>query len=358
MEWSKRGNAWIWAVLGAIVLLAAILRVVNIQAGFWSDEIQTYRGASLPFDEVLSHRAYPLYYLVGHFILKLVDAEWALRLPSILAGVLGVLAMYGLGSAAGSRGAGLLAAFLLAASPFHLIHSQDARYYTFMMLEGALAIWLLHSVLEQPSMWKWILYILVCNLASVTHPFTLPAIAGIAVGGCAWAVFSEALTGWRMRLRRASAVLLFTALGTSLFWFTSWYSQFPRIIKAIRNYAHLLLDPKVLALVVVLLVVAAVVWRYWSRRAPAIEPAKARRSLNYVYWLLLAACLAWLAVWGVYRLHQARFQGEYRPSYRALYEISDEQAKTERGETALPIDCARYICVLRGRLRRRMECAC
>ena len=78
-------------------------------------------------------------------------AEWSMRLPSLLAGILCIPAMFALGFVAHSRGVGLLAAALAAFDPNFVDQSQQARMYMAMALMTILALTLAIRLMRRPG---------------------------------------------------------------------------------------------------------------------------------------------------------------------------------------------------------------
>lgn len=133
-------------VLSSLMLLALVIGVKGIGAtNLWLDEANSWRVATLPWSGMLDNlRASPL----GPFYFALLklwvgvfgDSEAALRMPSLLAGVLLVPATYAIGERALSRRAALLGAALVALSPLHLYFSREARMYMPLALLAALCM--------------------------------------------------------------------------------------------------------------------------------------------------------------------------------------------------------------------------
>lgn len=187
-DFPRSGDQRLWTVLilTAIAVLALALRLVDVQASLWSDEIRTYEGAVLPFFEGVTHKVYPLYFMLAHAALYFGDTEALLRLPSVLAGVAGVLALYGLGKAVHGRVAGLLAALLLAVSPYHIAYSREARFYALLMLGGILLLWALHRALRSGGRVNWGLVAAATAIATLTHLFAVAPVAVLFLGALVW----------------------------------------------------------------------------------------------------------------------------------------------------------------------------
>lgn len=129
-----------------LIALALILRVLRLGLQpLWWDEGYSVWFATNPVGMMLAQTARdihpPLYYALLHGWITLVGARpEALRLFSVTVGVLTVALMYAVGKRLGGERVGLIAAFLLAISPFHIYYSQEVRMY------GLVALWSLASV--------------------------------------------------------------------------------------------------------------------------------------------------------------------------------------------------------------------
>jgi mannosyltransferase len=133
-----------------LVLLALGLRVHRLGAqSLWYDEAVTAQVASQGIAELTRWTADdiqpPLYYYVTAAWTRLQGrGEWALRFPSLAAGVLIVPALWVLGRRLFGRDregqlAALAGAGLAAVSPLYLYYSQEARMYTQLTLLGVLS---------------------------------------------------------------------------------------------------------------------------------------------------------------------------------------------------------------------------
>ena len=127
-----------------ILVLATLLRIINLSTNppelNWDEVSMGYTAYSLMstgHDEwgeswPILFRSYgewksPVYiYLLTPFIKLFGLNAWGVRLPAALFGVLTVYLTYALASRIYSRRVGLLAALLLAVSPWHLMLSRPA----------------------------------------------------------------------------------------------------------------------------------------------------------------------------------------------------------------------------------------
>lgn len=169
--------------LALIVALGGVLRFygLGIQP-FWNDEFNTWGVASQESLREVMFRTSGVhpwgYFLVVHaFRAVFGDAEWAIRLPSAIAGFLAVPAIYALGSRLYSYREGLAAALILAVSHEHIYRSQEARMYAVLVLLVIICAYLwipLVSALragERPSWWPSAGYVLAAAACAYTHNF-------------------------------------------------------------------------------------------------------------------------------------------------------------------------------------------
>ncbi len=135
----------LWLHVLAAMLLAAGLRAFHLGAqSLWIDELFTWMSADigrpLAIGTVLENIHGPLFGLLVHLSgAWFGEAEWALRLPSFVAGVAVVPALAWLAARWLGRAAAVWAAWLAAASPFLVWYSQEARGYMLLILCACVA---------------------------------------------------------------------------------------------------------------------------------------------------------------------------------------------------------------------------
>ena len=175
---SRMDSLW----LTVITLLAAGLRFSGgLSRSFWIDEIATLAYLSGSFDHLVASLLEaatnpPLYFFSLFCIIPWGQSEFWLRLPSVLWGLLAVPLIYQLGRTSFDRRTGLLAALLLAISPYHIWYSQELRNYA--MLTGlAVAVgYFFLKTLDSDGLKWWVGFIVTSSLAYATHyyAFLLP----------------------------------------------------------------------------------------------------------------------------------------------------------------------------------------
>lgn len=153
----KRSAAGLYLLLALILILAAGLRFYRLDAqSLWNDEGNSARIAERPLADIVAGAAGdihpPAYYILLAGWRGLVGwTEFGLRSLSALLGVLAVALIYAVGSRLFERRVGVLAALLVALSPFQIYYSQEARMYVLLALLSAASIWLAAAVLTIPG---------------------------------------------------------------------------------------------------------------------------------------------------------------------------------------------------------------
>jgi len=215
-----------------ILLLGAILRFAHLTLKpLWLDEVITAllslgqgyepvpQGAILPLafldrlftlqpattcaqvaDLVTVQSVHPPLFFCGmHLWLKAVapldlPLLWSLRALPAVFGVAAIAAVYALNRVAFSPEAGLMAAALMAVSPFAVYLSQEARHYTLPMLLLTLALLGLVQIQrdlqrQRQRLWLWLGWLGINSLGFYVHYFFLLAV--IAQGISLW--------GWMLK---------------------------------------------------------------------------------------------------------------------------------------------------------------
>ena len=174
------------AALAAITGLAFASRVYGINREFWLDEATSAAIAKLSWPSFVSTIAngeinMVLYYLLLRVWILFGDAEWWLRIPSLLFGTATVPLVGLIGCRYWSAGSGLLAAALLALSPFHIQWGGDARAYSLQLLLLAGCLWALLAWHESKAAVHRRAYMALAILAIYAHLFSTFTIAAHAL---------------------------------------------------------------------------------------------------------------------------------------------------------------------------------
>lgn len=135
-------------ILALIVAGATGLRFFKLgDWSFWGDELYTIRDALYA---VSSPGLHPVSFVLTGFALNLLGiSEWSARLVSALIGIVSIPILYFPTRKIFGTGTALVSGALLAISPWHLYWSQNARFYTAMLLFYTIALFLFYFALEE-----------------------------------------------------------------------------------------------------------------------------------------------------------------------------------------------------------------
>lgn len=148
---------YVW--LGLITLLAAGLRFYKLGTwSFWIDEIYTVNHATahfstmqLIFEHLPPHRNWiPISVMLTAQALNFWGvSEWSARFTSALIGGLSIPVLFFPTRKIFGNWVGLIAVLLLAVAPWHLYWSQNARFYTSLLLFYSLALAMFYFGMER-----------------------------------------------------------------------------------------------------------------------------------------------------------------------------------------------------------------
>jgi 4-amino-4-deoxy-L-arabinose transferase-like glycosyltransferase len=178
-------------VLGvALALAALLLRLWHLGAQpLWFDEAMTVHIALQPNGLEFVHNTPPLYYLALRAWTAVFGADAAgLRSLSAVAGAGFVwVCWHATREALGTR-VGLAAAAFVALSPLHVYYSQEARAYSLLLLELAIALWMLRRLAANARPSHAIAFVATSTAALYTHylaaiPLAVACVAHAAAAG-------------------------------------------------------------------------------------------------------------------------------------------------------------------------------
>ncbi len=161
---TRRPATGVLIALSGLMIVGSVLRAYRLgHQSLWNDEIVSWLSAQGSVWHVITQRVEnsnipPLYYLIADAALTLrgrLGLEEAIRLPSVVAGVLSIpLLFIVVRSWLGIR-IGLIAAALMTASPFHVWYSQEARPYAVLLLAALIALACAQQALANPDRTGW-----------------------------------------------------------------------------------------------------------------------------------------------------------------------------------------------------------
>jgi uncharacterized membrane protein len=160
----------------------------------------------------------PLFFCGMHAWMGLWQASgksilWQLRSLPALTGTVAIAAIYRLAHVAYSRQIGLIAAGLMAFSPFAVYLSQEARHYTLPMLLITLSLIPMVQLCQKigskqkSDFWQWLAWVGLNGLGFYIHYFCLLAFVAQCLT-LLWLIWRQKLPAWRSLVLAISAVCL------------------------------------------------------------------------------------------------------------------------------------------------------
>lgn len=179
-----------YLILAVFTIFAGVIRFFRLgEWSFWVDEISTINRVQahyMDFDSILGNippyaNWIPISLLGTSAAVKLFGmGEWSARLASAVIGILSIPILYIPTRRIFGTSVALISALLLAVSPWHLYWSQNARFYTSLMLFYALGLFVFYFALERDRLGYLVLFWVITYLGSSERMLFLlimPAIA-------------------------------------------------------------------------------------------------------------------------------------------------------------------------------------
>lgn len=163
------------SILLALLTIAGLLRLYNLDVGIWFDEMLThvkYMPLSLgeiasTYDDANNHL---LFTLLARASLSIFgDTIWAFRLPAALLGIASIWALYHFAKHVTNGKESLFCVALFTFSYHHIWFSQNARGYTALLFFTLISSTLLIRALKNHNPKHWLLYAITAFLGMYTH---------------------------------------------------------------------------------------------------------------------------------------------------------------------------------------------
>jgi chromate transport protein ChrA len=186
--------------LVAITLLAGIMRFYKLgEWGFWYDEIFTLRDVNNIFDLGLLDQQLSRVFIYLS-VNQIGTSEWSARLVPALVGIISIpILFFPIRKMFGS-GVALLCSLFLAIAPWHLYWSQNARFYTTLLLFYTLALFLVYFALEEDKPWYIFFAFILFGLAVQERLFSVLLVPVVGLYLIAlWLLPIEKPAGFRAR---------------------------------------------------------------------------------------------------------------------------------------------------------------
>jgi mannosyltransferase len=171
-----------WWPLAALTILAAILRLTTLgEQSFWYDEAFTpvhvlHSSLTATLRSVVhTENTPPLWYILAWADARVLGTgEYALRLPSALAGIATIPVAWAIGRELTARRTTAVAmAAFVAVNPLFVWYSQEARAYALFVLFAALAMLCFLRALHGPTRGRMAMFALSGSLALLSHYFAV-----------------------------------------------------------------------------------------------------------------------------------------------------------------------------------------
>ncbi len=166
-----------------LIGIGALLRLYNLgNNSLWLDEASTLEFARQSLTGIWESTAGgefnpPLFYWLEHGMLLFGDNEFVLRFLPALLGVLTIPVVYLVGKEFRDKNVGLIAAALLAFSPFHIFYSQEARAYAPMLFFFSLALLFYVRASRSDEVRSWVLFGFFSAVAFWMHFYAIVPVA-------------------------------------------------------------------------------------------------------------------------------------------------------------------------------------
>lgn len=207
-----------------IILLATALRLFHLgKQSLWLDESLSLAFSSVSLkasvEAILADGVHPpLYYLLLRLFLGMGQSEEIARLPSAIFGVLAVPLAYRVGRLCFGQKVGLVSAFFLSLSPFHLWYSQETRMYTMVTFFVLGSIYFFIRATRENTWTSWVGLVIFSALAYGIHYFALQiAMVQFAFILCRFQILHRAFRKW--------AICQGLAFLPLIPWLTAYFSQ-------------------------------------------------------------------------------------------------------------------------------------
>jgi mannosyltransferase len=184
-------------ILAGILAVGVFLRVSTIDTrGLWLDEAVSLDQANRTLAGTIATQVGgvhpPLFHILMHFWIQLVGTgEVALRSFALLFGVAAIAAAWWAGRVLIGPRVGLLAAAIVAVSPYQVWYSQEARMYTMMLFFAMLSLGFLGLAIREGTPGRWTAYFAVTILGLYSHYFFAFLVAGEVVYVVVFEVFGR-----------------------------------------------------------------------------------------------------------------------------------------------------------------------
>ncbi|RDD31196.1 hypothetical protein CR161_11095 [Prosthecochloris sp. ZM] len=189
-NWLARNRVLV--TIAAVAIVAGVLLRLwpgLVDRPLWYDEVRTWQTAFNPawhefFLSTIHKEHPPLSYLFVRCAMEIFGPQhfWAMRLPSLLFGLLCIPAAYAFGKTLMSSRAGIVFAVLVAINPLLIDQSHQARMYTLFMFLLILVIRQLVLASDRNTTSSWVVFGLLAGLLGWSHQLAMVVWPGLMIG--------------------------------------------------------------------------------------------------------------------------------------------------------------------------------
>lgn len=169
-------RAWEYIVLAIITVVAAVLRFNKLgEWSFWIEEIHSLNHiqslGGIDIEYLFSRKLF--YFLIQPILMFFGISELTARLFPAILGILTIPLFYWFVKRSFGIPLALLAAFLLAISPWHVYWSQNARFYVYILIMYLTSLFSFYWGLEKDRVRYFVISLIALGLASAANTFAI-----------------------------------------------------------------------------------------------------------------------------------------------------------------------------------------
>jgi uncharacterized membrane protein len=169
-----------YLILAGVTLLAVLLRFYKLgEWSFWYDEIFTLRDVARVFEFSASNQQLSRW-LIYLTVNQLGTTEFTARIAPALVGILSIPILFFPTRKMFGPPTAILFALFLAVSPWHLYWSQNARFYTTLLLLYTLSLFLVYFAFEEDKPWYLVFALLLFGIAVLERLFAVLLVSVVA----------------------------------------------------------------------------------------------------------------------------------------------------------------------------------
>ncbi len=169
---------WKIQILFLITLIGLFLRLVNLGIlSFWCDELLAiflgYHSLPWMIEYITFNDAHPpLFYTLVHFMLKIGNSEFYLRLLPAFSGILCIPFSYLLGKEIKDEKTGVILALIVSLNPAHILWSRILKSYTLFTLLLIISCWSFLKILKKDKFIHWLVFFISNLFLLYLHNFS------------------------------------------------------------------------------------------------------------------------------------------------------------------------------------------